>query len=521
MKYKWLVLVLAGYLLGGCAVFSGKTKEKKLFDPVYIKSNIEFLASDELEGRDTGSRGEKLASMFIASEFEKYGVEPFGDDGSYFQNIGMEFRSFDQQTKLILLDKEGQELKAFQFGDEFLGYTSSQTTLDTVTELVFAGYGISAEEYNYDDYRNVDVAGKIALVLSGEPESEDSTFFAGKQRTKYSWSRAKREAAKNNGAVALIVISSDEFPWERVQAYVNRPSIELPNAEEDSGKEKQILGLILHKEAAKAAFENTTLSLDSILAIAAGRQPMPVISLNKKIQIKTELKPAEIKNTRNVVGIVPGTDPQLKNEFVTIGAHYDHVGTAGDSIYNGADDNASGTVGVMSVARAFAENHKNRRSVVFILYTGEEKGLLGSRYFAENFEGIKNTVVNINLDMIGRESADSLFSVGSDKMSSELHKITEEVNGQTVDFVFDYKYNDPNDPRRIYYRSDHVNFVKKGVPSVFFFDDHDEDYHKPGDDAHKINSYKISKVARLTYGISQKIANLDRRLTLDVKQEQN
>ena len=220
-----------------------------------------------------------------------------------------------------------------------------------------------------------------------------------------------------------------------------------------------------------------------------------------------------------MVGIIEGNDPVLKNEYVSFGAHYDHEGIHNGVVYNGADDDGSGTVAILETAKAFALSKQNKRSVVVFFHTGEEKGLLGSSYSANHISYINNIVANINIDMVGRESIDSIYCIGSDKLSTELHNIVEDANKETVNFYLDYSFDDPNDPQRLYYRSDHINYARKGIPIVFFYDYMMQDYHKPTDDVDKINFEKILKTVKLVYNIGLEIANLDHRLVVDKKEE--
>jgi len=217
----------------------------------------------------------------------------------------------------------------------------------------------------------------------------------------------------------------------------------------------------------------------------------------------------------NVVGIIPGTDPELRNEYVGMGAHYDHVGVIRDTVYNGADDNASGTSAILEAARALAWSRDNERPVLVVFHTAEEKGLLGSKYMAQQEDILKNLVAFINLDMVGGGATDSIYSVGADHISKELQDLTEKINARTVRFHFNYHFNGENDPERIYYRSDHYNYAKKGIPVVFFFDHYMVDYHTPGDDVEKLNLEKITRVAELTYQLASELANRKGRLKLN------
>jgi Zn-dependent M28 family amino/carboxypeptidase len=227
----------------------------------------------------------------------------------------------------------------------------------------------------------------------------------------------------------------------------------------------------------------------------------------------------ETKSSKNLIGIIEGTDSELKNEFITIGAHYDHEGIINGVVYNGADDNASGTVAILEAARRLVDLNNNKRSILIIFHAAEEKGLLGSKYLTSNSDFMENVIVNINADMVGRKHVDSIYSIGSDKLSSELKNIVEDVNEETVNFVFNYRFDEPNDPQRLYYRSDHYNYAKQNIPVVFFYDYMLEDYSKPTDTPDKINYEKVEKISTLVTHLALKISNLDHRLRVDVKEE--
>ncbi|RMD48342.1 MAG: M20/M25/M40 family metallo-hydrolase, partial [Ignavibacteria bacterium] len=218
---------------------------------------------------------------------------------------------------------------------------------------------------------------------------------------------------------------------------------------------------------------------------------------------------------RNVVGILEGKDEKLKDEYIVLSAHYDHLGKRGNDIYNGADDDGSGTVTILDAARTLSIKKENKRSILFVFHTGEEKGLLGSRYFTEHFGNMDAIKANINIDMVGRGSVDTIYNIGSGKLSSEFYELVKNANEESVNIYFDYRFDDPNDPNRFYYRSDHINYARKGIPIVFFYDYMQKDYHKPTDTVEKINWEKIVKMVELTHTIALKTANLDTPLIID------
>jgi Zn-dependent M28 family amino/carboxypeptidase len=239
-----------------------------------------------------------------------------------------------------------------------------------------------------------------------------------------------------------------------------------------------------------------------------------------KKQITFDLKDnSKTKYAMNVVGIIEGNDPKLKNEFVLLSGHFDHVGVNNGVVFNGADDDGSGTVSVLETARILNENKLNKRSVIALFCTGEEKGLWGSSFAAENSTFIPNTVADINIDMDGREHPDSIYAIGSNKLSTEYYNLIRDVNSKTVKLGLGYKFDDPNDKERFFYRSDHYNFALKGIPIVFFFDDMKADYHKATDDVEKINFEKVLKVVKLSANVALKAANLNHRIVVDKKLE--
>ncbi|GBD89068.1 aminopeptidase YwaD precursor [bacterium BMS3Abin03] len=201
-------------------------------------------------------------------------------------------------------------------------------------------------------------------------------------------------------------------------------------------------------------------------------------------------------------------------------AHYDHLGKKGDEVYNGADDDGSGTVAILEAARRLSAMHKNKRSILIIFHAAEEKGLLGSKYLTENADFMNDIVADINIDMVGRKSDDSIYCIGSKKLSTEMYNLVREANKETVNFYLDYKFDDPDDPNRYYYRSDHYNYAKHNIPIVFFYDHMIEDYHKPTDDVEKINFEKIDKISTLITELALRIADLDHKLIVDKKEKE-
>ncbi|PJA97738.1 MAG: hypothetical protein CO128_10990 [Ignavibacteriales bacterium CG_4_9_14_3_um_filter_30_11] len=474
-----------------------------------LKINLEVLASDLFEGREATTRGEKLAQLYIISQLKKNGVKPFFANGSYLQQFDLNVETNDENSKLSFIN-DGVSTELNFIDDFFLARGSSIDNLKDSYQLVFAGYGITADDLNYDDYKNINVNGKIILILDGTPTDTTKDF------SKYSDLRSKTENAKKHGAAGLIVQASNQILsfWPRLVSFLKRPSFILP--EKNDNDTTGFVSIYINNKSFKKILNTQNVNFEKLTNDLQENKTTKPIEFNGELKIHFK-KNIEVKESANIIGLIEGNDPILKNEYVAIGAHYDHLGIIDGKVFNGADDDGSGTVTIMEAAKTLAKTKANKRSILIIFHAGEEKGLLGSRYLTNNLELIKDKkiIAQINLDMIGRMATDSIYSIGSDKLSSELKNIIEDVNSKTVKFYLDYKYDDPNDPNRFYYRSDHFNYAKHGIPIVFFFDDMREDYHKDTDEVEKINFKKLKRISWLVYGVTLRIANLDHRLTVD------
>jgi hypothetical protein len=374
----------------------------------------------------------------------------------------------------------------------------------------------------------------MVVILSGEPRASNGNYLVSGTNKASDWgndSGTKRNAAMKHGAKSILVVTgtnAEEFNelTERLKSHSKRPTIGLKSKTDGQTN----TGMLYVSPALGAALLNTT--TDKLLAYrpATGSKPATNnFSAAKNVKVKTT-RLIEPLPTENVLGFIEGTDK--KEEIVVITAHYDHVGVdedlPGDKIYNGANDDGSGTVAVIEMAEAFAQAKKDgagpRRSLLFMTVTAEEKGLLGSEYYANNpVFPLENTVANINIDMIGRmdkkyertKDSNYIYVIGSDKLSSELHQINEQANQKYVKLKLDYTFNDENDPNRFYYRSDHYNFAKHRIPIIFYFNGVHDDYHQPGDEVDKILFDSAEKVTRLAFHTAWEIANRDERLKVD------
>ena len=392
-------------------------------------------------------------------------------------------------------------------------------------KIEFVGYGITDSLYN--DYAGKKVKGKIVMMFSGEPKS-DSIYAVNGTTRPSQWSypgtgvSAKLALARKNGAKGVLFISPLQVTFRPEAASNRRTNLYYPLS--DNKKTANFINLS-HAAASeiigKAKF-------DELLAMVKSGKPLndQKISLNKKVSVAFN-KAHVLQPASNVAGMLEGTDK--KDEYVVLSAHYDHIGRQGERIFYGADDDGSGTSTVIKMAEAFAqakaEGNGPRRSIIFLTVSGEEKGLLGSQYYSEHpLVPLEKTTVDLNTDMIGRldpsrkygDSTNYVYVIGDDKLSSDLHPITETINNKYLKLELDRKYNDLKDTNRFYYRSDHYNFAKKGVPIIFYFNGTHADYHRATDTVDKINFDVMAKRAQLVFHTAWEMANRDQMLKRDI-----
>ncbi|MBL7996750.1 M20/M25/M40 family metallo-hydrolase [bacterium] len=530
MKLERLLLLIS-ILFMSCAPHGLQDDKNPLININTIRANLQFLASDELEGREAGTRGEKLAAMYIASQLRQYGVKPFAysnrregaDSLSYFMEFESTKISILPASYIMVYDSLSKIETPMTYGQYFVNFHDQLVNCNIQAPVVFAGFGITAPEYNYDDYAGLDVKGKIVIALDGEPQSDDENYFDGEIQSTYSSAQFyKRHRAKELGAKAFIVLAYDGLlsKWEDYIDYF-RTSKMVFNGEYFSADDPERMPFFYaNNKCFEEMLSNSDHSYASIQSLVKEKKDPPRFDIkHMNIRLRMDTKATSTK-AMNVIGVIEGRDPILKNEFVAIGAHFDHLGTNDSGIvFNGADDDGSGTVTVLEVARAFARSHDNKRSILIVFHGAEEKGLLGSEYLTSEETSkpfrLSQIVSQINIDMVGRESQDSIYVIGAGRLSSELKSLNESINRKLKLFTFDYTFDADDDPNRYYYRSDHYNYAKFGIPVVFFFDGMTADYHKSTDDFEKINFTKIEKTAKLVHALAERIANQDHRLKVD------
>ena len=527
--------------------------------PGPIKEWLTYLSSDELQGRATYTEGLGLAASYIADHLRQWGVKPAGDNGTYFQVVRVNgIRTTSRSS--VTVEANGQT-RTFKDGEGVTFPKNMGGKQVVVADRVqFAGYGLSLPAAGHDDYANTDVKGKAVIWLGAAGPKA-----AGPESRRLLAARGR--AALEKGAIATIgpVVAGGFGRGGRgtaTQAATDTPASDggQRGAASSGGRGagrgaiddgdfttvqrydgKVPPAVTAQDEFLEFLFGGAGLSYAELKQKAADREPLPPTLLEGvrlTFTIDADYEIVRTRLTRNVVGVVEGTHPELKSTYVLFGAHYDHTGyreaaprvaRAGadpnDRINNGADDDGSGTVAIMAIARAFATGPRPKRSLLFVWHAGEETGLLGSRYHADfPVVPIDRMVAQLNMDMVGRnrnddpKEANTVYVVGSDRISTELHNINEDANASIPNpLTLDYEMNDPADTESIYTRSDHYSYAAKGIPIIFYFTGLHSDYHQASDTVDKIIFDKIVRVAQLAYETGRRVADLGHAVVRDNK----
>jgi hypothetical protein len=563
-----------------------------------LKEWLGYIASDELQGREVYSEGLGLAASYIADHLKEWGVKPAGDDAGYFQTVKVVGVRTNSRSS-VTIEVNGQS-RTFNDG-EGIALPRNMGARRTVTgdDVRFVGYGLQLPSANLDDYADIDPKGKVIIWMG-----TSGPRAAGSEIGRLLMTRSR--AAVEKGAIAVVSPTTFGFgrgaggrgvqpaapgsaatapSGARVETTITQAAPQgapgatggQPAAAKPPGGRAQGGGrggqpttdfttaqrfdqpvapvVNAQDEFFELLFSGSDLKYSDLKELAAKQEPLPRFAL-KGVTLTFNVDPdysvVSTRLSRNVVGVVEGTDPALKSTYVAFGAHYDHIGyqqttPAGgggggqnpggcvgqvrpqprpdDIINNGADDDGSGTVALMAIARAFAMGPKPRRSLVFVWHTGEESGLQGSRYNAD-YPVVPNDkiVAQLNVDMIGRNRCDdpneanTVYLVGSDRISTDLHNVSEDANAAlSRPMKLDYEMNDPADPQSIYTRSDHYSYALKGIPIIFYTTGLHKDYHYLTDEIDRIEFDKMRHVTELVYVTGQRLANMDHAPARDNK----
>ncbi len=462
--------------------------EDDLFDRLTV------LTSDSLEGRETATEGQRKAAAFIAAQFKEYGLQPIVSETnskSYFQRF---------------------PLQKSEWGDVYV--RSGTTKLINGVDMLNIGTASISEEMTAEAIFIGDLNQAMDKLKSGDYKDK---IIAVTGQDSRSWLSTRIQFANANVKGVLIFGGDSDIQFkigvERYKNYATEPRL---STKIEGDQETQ--GLFVFVVSPDAAEDVFGASIEELMVAASGSEH-PKTNINFKVERTTK----EVM-TENVLGFLEGTDK--KDDVLVVTAHYDHLGKRGDVIYYGANDDGSGTSAVLEIAQAFSEAKRKgmgpRRSILFMTVTGEEKGLLGSEYYTDHpVIPLSRTVANLNVDMIGRIDAahanneNYIYVIGADKLSQELHLISEKANKDYTNLELDYTYNDENDPNRFYYRSDHYNFAKNNVPIIFYFNGVHADYHRPTDTIEKIAFDKMTTITKLVFFTAWEIVNREDRIKLD------
>jgi len=492
-----------------------------------MKFPLQFLSAPEFRGRNTPSAELDIASKYIALTAERIGLTPLMPGGSYYQEVPVEVTTIvPQASRLRLVAGAGERIFYFP-ADAVVGRSFEAGKVSG--EAVFLGYGLSAPQLNWDDADGLDLKGKVAVILDAALPDDHVLKPADNRRLLMS----RAGALRGKGAVAVVTIINQDREAGLAKKGL---SFSLP-------ERLRFPGVVTGSQAAPAQaapaapplpFYQVEVRHDAgaaILGVAKEDLAMMIetISQGKQVaskklpdrRIEIELGAATRKDkTFNVVAYAEGTDPALRNEYVTISSHSDHLGTREGRIYYGSDDNASAVVGMFEIAEALMVE-RPKRSVIFVWNTGEEKGLIGSYYFVQHCPvPVERISANLNLDMISRNDTNHLYLIGSNKVSSELDASIQAMNERSgLNMTLDYKYEDPAHPDRFFFRSDQYPYIRYGIPGVWFFCGTTEDYHTDGDIEAKADYAKMEKVSKLVYLVAMDIGNKPALLKLDLRPE--
>ena len=475
-----------------------------------LKELLITYASDDFEGRETGQPGQKKAVEFIKEFYIKNNI-PSAIENNYIQEVPLQIIK-TPEVKFTINNK------TYDYFDDYISYSSAPTALLIDSEFIYVKYGIDDEKYS--DYKSIDVKGKIVVINGGEPKDKAGNYILSGTKEISKWSNgrqaisSKKEAAKANGAKAIIMVDNQLF--NRYGPYFKRQQKKGgSNRLSILNQDTEMHFFLVSKKLGEGLFPNNEIEI-----------PISTIAAQINIDYKSISVPM---SSENVISYIKGSEKP--NEFLVVSSHLDHIGMNSDGeVFNGADDNGSGTVAVLEIAKAFKkasdEGFIPKRSIVFLHVTGEEKGLLGSKFYTSNpVFPLNETIANLNIDMIGRidpkrksNNRNYIYLIGSDKLSSNLHNLSEEVNNKYMNIELDYKYNDDKDPNRYYYRSDHYNFAKNNIPVIFYFNGTHDDYHDIGDTADKIEYDLLENRTRLVFLTAWEIANRDNTITVDKTQ---
>ncbi len=492
-----------------------------------MKDNLTYIASSSTEGRETGTPGLRKAAEYIAVKLGNYGLKPAGNAGMFYQN----YKYVRDMSKDVTLFDSSQK---FEYLKDFYVQSDVRRGLIYNKEIVFLGYGIDDKNFN-DFAKDTNLADKVVIILNDEPLRGKKYIVSGNTEHSnwYNNLDLKIQRVLKYKPAALIIVDDayashlaarkQELSDNYLIMGSNSYKVLLP----EGGKEVIFPVMFTHKGIAAKLLGMDSLKLEKVIQKTAKKHKPIHLFTHRQISMEVE-KVESAPRSDNVIGYIEGTD--LKDEYIVISAHFDHLGMHKGEIFYGADDNGSGTVALLEIAEAFAVAKRAgftpRRSILFCAFSGEEKGLIGSEYYTKNpLLPLNKAMLDLNIDMIGRvdstysalKNSNYIYAIGTNRLSSDLKPILEKANTTYSHLTLDYKFDDPLDKNRFFYRSDHYNFAKYNIPVIFFFNGVHADYHKSTDTIDKINFNKMEAIARLVFHVAWQTANQTESIKRDLK----
>jgi hypothetical protein len=510
-------------LLSLALSFGCKTAQQKALESITaeeLKVHLDVIASDEFRGRNTPSQELKITSRYIATLAESYGLKPLMPDGSFFQKIPLETNTINQaKTSIRLTSQDGAQNFAFPY--DFGIMDRSFQDMEISGEVLFVGYGLSSSKLDWDDLQDLNIKGKIVVMM--DPDLPDGHILKTPENRQILQYRSYNLGGKGAAAVLSIISEKREKNFtEKGFLFSSSPrgilTEKLKTVWIRPRRQRYLRSEIRHSVAREILGITQEELTEMFSAIKRGEQVPHRAQPGKKIDIS--LKTIKGRDaTYSVVAWLEGADEQLKEEYILFGSHHDHIGTREDRVYNGADDNGSGTVAMLELAQAL-QIQRPKRSAIFVWHTAEEKGLWGSSYFVEHSPvPVEKMSAELNMDMICRNDHDHLYIIGSNKLSSELDAIINAINDKHFGMNLDYKYEDPKHPDNFFFRSDQYPYIQYGIPAVWYFCGTTEDYHQETDTVDRADFAKMERVTRFVYLTAMAIGNKPAMLKLDLHPE--
>ena len=535
-----LSIVLTVFVCAGAVTAAGG---RSSITSSELKQWLTYIASDELEGRAVYSEGFGLAAGYIQMHLQEWGIEPRGDKDTYLQTVKVQgIRTTSRSSVTVQV---GKDVRTFKDGEgiTFPKFVGSKRTF-TIDRVEFAAYGLDAPGEHYSDLAGHDFKGAAVIFVGNTPPA---SIDAGSGR-RLLYGRARWLTEQMQAVAAIGPAPANPSRRQQDPSASRQPRPDFTTSER---LDRQVAPMLNANDAVlQFLFSRAPTKYDELKRKADAGEPLTGFKLEGvtlTFTIDADYEVVRTQLTQNIVAVIEGSDSQLRSSYVALGAHYDHVGYAetevtsdsrrpaapgrvtpgaeNDRIWNGADDDGSGTVALMAIARAFAQGPRPKRSVLLVWHAGEERGLLGSHYYVDHpTVPLDRIVAQLNVDMIGRnrdnlpDEANTVYVVGSDRISSELHDVNRAAN-RALDqpLTLDYDMNDPADPEQLYFRSDHYSYAAKGIPVIFFTTGLHPDYHANTDDVSKIEFPKMTRVTQMIYETAWRLGNLDHPPVRDFK----